>query len=169
MISLPGIENQQGLAGLLSSRRSTKDFDATRPLELEAVSRMLWAAAGSTSPPHRVSPSARGAYPIVVTLVSGEVNGVEPGCYRYDPLDHALAPGPAGDHRGAVAAGTLDASDWLTACPALVLITADLEAARRRFPEQPADHGERFVWMEAGHVAQNVYLLAAELGFGTCL
>ncbi len=169
VIALPGAERRQGLAGLLYSRRSTKRFDTTQALDVEDVSAMLWAAAGSTTPPRRVCPSARASNPIVVTLVAGEVSGLGSGCYRYDPLDHALAPGSTGDHRVAVATGTLDASGWLTNCPALLLLTADLGAACRRFPDQPPEHGERFVWMEAGHSVQNVYLLAAELDFGACL
>jgi len=51
----------------------------------------------------------------------------------------------------------------------MVLLSADLDAARERFPDQPPEHGERFVWLEAGHAAQNLYLWAAERGLGTVL
>lgn len=168
-ITLPSVERQQGLAGLLSSRRSTKSFDATQALNVKDVATLLWVAAGSTKPPHRTCPSARATNPVVITLVVGRVSGLKPGCYRYDSFEHGLVPGPAGDHRGSIAAGTLGAAGWLGDCPALLLLTADLCAARRRFPGQPAEHGERFAWMEAGHSAENVYLLAAEQNFGTCL
>lgn len=168
-ISLPEPERRRGLAGLLFSRRSTKHFDAARVLDVEEVSTILWAAAGLTSSTRRVSPSALATHPIAVTLIAGAVSGLDSGSYLYDPLDHAVAPGPAGDHRGGVAAGTLDARDWLDKCSALLLLSADLGAAQLRFSDQPADHGPRFVWIETGHAAQNVYLQAAELGIDTCL
>lgn len=169
MIPLPSVQTQSGLTGLLSSRSSTKTFDVARTLEVKEVATLLWATSGSTQPPHRTCPSARAAHPLVVTLIAGRVNGLEPGSYTYGSREHGLIPGPAGDHRSAIAAATLDAGDWLGDCPALLLLSADVCAARRRFPEQAAEHGERFVWMEAGHAAQNLYLLAAEEHVGTCV
>lgn len=168
-IPLPAVEGENRLAGLLSSRRSTKSFDPNQTLSVEDVATLLWAAAGSATTTRRVCPSARATNPVATTLVAGRVDDLDPGCYRYEPLDHRLVPGPVEDHREAIASGTLDARGWLAECPALFLLTADLRAARLRFPDQPADHGERFVWMEAGHAAQNVYLSAAEQHLGTCL
>ncbi|WP_158225836.1 SagB/ThcOx family dehydrogenase [Glutamicibacter sp. BW78] len=168
-LALPSVETRPGLAELLASRRSIKKYDANQALNLEDIARLLWAAAGTTTPQRRSCPSAKATNPISITLVAGKVNDLEPGCYRYDALGHRLAAGPFGDHRLAVAGGTLDAREWLAECQALLLLTADMSAARLRFPDQPSEHGERFVWMEAGHSAQNVYLSAAEQNLGTCL
>ncbi len=168
-IDLPRVETRHALTNLLSRRRSTKKFDAARGLNVEGIAGMAWAASGTTTPPHRVSPSARASNPIAITLVAGKVSGIDAGSYRYDPHDHTLVLARTGDHREDIAKGTLDAVDWLCDCPALLLMTANMSAARQRFPGQPADHGEHFVWMEAGHSAQNVYLSAAEQNIGTCL
>lgn len=168
-VVLPKVATERGLRALLTSRRSTKHFDPALPLTLGEASAVLWAAGGTTAPQHRVAPSAKATYPVAVTLVAGDVDGLMAGCYAYDSARHVLTPGRSGDHRRPLATATLDAGGWLTECPALLLLTADLDAAHRRFPDQPTQHGERFVWMEAGHAIQNVYLTAAERRLSTCL
>lgn len=152
---------------LLLARRSTKAF-AGQPLSLPEVAAALWAVAGTTRDGHRVTPSARATYPMTATLVSAATTGLPAGAYRYDPASHALTDVCAGDHRATLANLTLDAP-WLATCPAALLLSADLVAARSRFPDQPPEHGERFIWVELGHAAQNLYLWAADRGLGTVL
>lgn len=91
------------------------------------------------------------------------------GHTTYKASDHKLVVGRSGDHRGRIAASTIDACDWLADCPALLLLTADLDAAHVRFDDLPEGSGERFVWLEAGLLTQNVYLSATEQGLGTCI
>lgn len=167
-VMLPATRGPSALHRALLARRSAKEF-ADAPLDLDEVANALWAAAGTTAAGHRVCPSARATYPISVTLLAARVNDLATGAYCYDPFRHALNAGPAGDHRHNVADATLDAGDWLPACPALVLLTSDLDAARERFPGQPPEHGEHFVWIEAGHAAQNIYLWGAERHLGVVL
>jgi len=168
VIALPTDRLGGALPRLLHRRRSTRDL-AAQALDLPDVAAALRAALGSTVEGRRAVPSARGAYPVTATLVAGDVTGLPPGAYRYDPLLHTLTAGASGDHRPTIAAVTLDARHWLPQCPALLLLSADLRGAAGHFADQPRDHVERFVWLEAGHVSQNVYLWAAENGLGTVL
>ncbi|MCF8610590.1 nitroreductase family protein [Gordonia sp. HY285] len=48
-------------------------------------------------------------------------------------------------------------------------MSADTAAADHAFADQGKDRGTRFCWIETGLIAQNVYLWAAETGFGTVL
>lgn len=139
-----------------------------RGLTGETLMSALGSVAGTTANGHRTAPSARESYPIAVTVVAARVDGVEAGGYRYDSGSHALEPVTSGDLRAKLASATLDAG-WVTKCPALLLLSADLRAARTRFTDQPPEHGERFVWLEAGCMAQNAYLWAADQGLGTVL
>lgn len=148
-------------------RHSTKRYAADSPLDLRDVGAALFAA-GGVFDGRRVVPSARRTHPILLTLVAGDVVGLAPATYRYDAESHDLRTTAAGDSRPGVASATLDAP-WLAHCPALILMSADLAAARARFADQPPDHGERFVWIEAGHAAQNVYVWAAQRALGTAL
>ena len=166
--ALPAIQHDDRLDRILLSRRSTKQF-TDRPLSLADIAHALWTVAGTTMGGRRVGASARATYPVAATLIAGDIDGLAMGAYLYDPAEHTLAITRSGDQRQAVADASLDAGNWLPACSAAILLSADVAAARERFPDQPADHGERFVWIEVGLAAQNAYLWAAERGVGTVL
>ncbi|GAA1490561.1 SagB/ThcOx family dehydrogenase [Brachybacterium sacelli] len=152
-------------AELLRHRRSTKSYRKT-PIDLETLSQLLGTAVGGASATHRPYGSAHARYDIVLTVIAAAVDGLAPAAYRYLPAEHALVNLEEGDHRSRIADGTLDA-DWLTTCPAMLLLSVDLAAANDAFEAQEAGRGERFCWFEAGLIAQNVYLWAAENTLGT--
>ncbi|GGD38524.1 nitroreductase [Microbacterium faecale] len=163
---LPEPSRDDDVARVLRARRSTKTFSAD-PLDLTSISAVLFATGGSVSG-RRLIPSARATDPVHLTLVAGDVDGLATGVYLYVAESHALQMVSDADVRHWIAGATLDAP-WVATCPGLILLSADLVAARRRFPDQPAEHGERFVWIETGHAAQNAYLTAANQGLGTVL
>ena len=166
--ALPPIDDPSPLKNLLLRRRSTKAF-TDRQLTLTDAASAMSVVAGTTTDGHRVCPSARATYPVAAGLIAGNIEGLAAGAYSYDPMHHAITTVQQGDHRQTVADATLDGGDWLPECPALILLSADLAAARERFPDQPPEHGERFVWIEVGHAAQNLYLWAAAHNVGTAL
>jgi SagB-type dehydrogenase family enzyme len=84
------------------------------------------------------------------------------GLYRYDPRAHALRAGVAEDRRVAIARAALS-QRWIADAPAILVISA----IERRTTAKYGRRGVRYVHMEAGHVAQNVYLQAVALGLGT--
>lgn len=148
----------------LEQRRSVRDF-APEPLPLSAVSQILWAAQGITDPAGlRTAPSAGALHPLEVYLIAGAVSGLEAGIYRYEPQRHRLLLHAAGDARAAVVHAALD-QEWMAEAPAIVLLAAVFERTARRYGER----AERYVHMEAGHAAQNVYLQAVSLGLATTL
>lgn len=84
--------------------------------------------------------------------------------YRYDPHRHRLLLVSDGDARAGVAEAALD-QDWVAKAPAIVVIAAVYERTTRKYGMR----AERYVHMEVGHAAQNVYLQAASLGLGTTM
>lgn len=166
-LALPSVQETSSLYSLLRDRRTTRNFEDAPLTKLETAT-ALWTCAGTTGQ-RRVRPSTRATYPLGETLVAGQVDGLAAGAYRYDPSHHALHPGSQGDPRETIVHATLDAADWLAVCPALLLLSADLASARSRFPDQPPEHGQEFLWIEMGLAAQNVYLWAAEHKLGTAL
>jgi SagB-type dehydrogenase family enzyme len=148
----------------LAQRRSLRKF-APDPLPLASVSQLLWAAQGITHASGlRTAPSAGALYPLEVYLVVGAVSGLAPGVYRYDPGGHLLVPGAKGDLRAGVAAGALDQA-WIADAPAILVIGAVYQRTVRKYGERAT----RYVHMEVGHAAQNVYLQATALGLGTTM
>jgi SagB-type dehydrogenase family enzyme len=156
-------EGELSVEGALARRRSVRDFRA-EPLGLSAVSQLLWASQGISGPRGlRTAPSAGALYPLELYLVAGAVSGLAPGVYRYDPRRHRLFPHATGDPRRQLARAALD-QDWVAEAPAILLVAAVYERTARKYGRR----APRYVHMEVGHAAQNVYLQAEALGLGTC-
>lgn len=166
-VALPGpnLEGGVPVERALARRRSVRAF-APEALPLAAVSQLLWAAQGITDPAAglRTAPSAGALYPLEVYLVAGAVSDIRPGVYRYDPRRHALLPRSEGDVRAGVADAALS-QDWVAEAPAIVVLAAVPERTGRKYGER----APRYVHMEVGHAAQNVYLQATALALGTTL
>jgi SagB-type dehydrogenase family enzyme len=95
-------------------------------------------------------------------LVTGEVSSLTPGVYLYAPNQHALSMIGEGDRRAALGAAAFGQS-WIADAPAVLV----LAAVYRRTTGKYGPRGERYVHIETGHAAQNVYLQALALGLGT--
>lgn len=131
---------------------------------------MALAAQGRTTGERRSCPSAHALYPLTLTVVAGHVDGLAAGTYRYDAERDVLTLIADGDHRDRVAGTTLTDHAWLRQAAAL-LLSGDLDAATQHFADQRplGRRGARYVWLEAGHASQNIYLQATEAGLGAVL
>jgi SagB-type dehydrogenase family enzyme len=157
----PTVAGGMSLVEALGERRSVREF-ADAPLTLAEVSQLLWAAQGQTSDSGgRTAPSAGGLYPLEVTLVAGEVDGLAPGTYRYLPATGELLPQRDGDLRAELSAAALG-QEPIAVAPASIVISGVYGRTTPKY----GDRGIRFVDMEAGHAAQNVALMATAMGLG---
>jgi SagB-type dehydrogenase family enzyme len=147
----------------IAHRRSVRNFSA-EPLSLAEVSQLFWAAQGITSPQNgfRAAPSAGATYPLFLFFVAGNVTDVEPGIYLYHPDEHALEKVLQGDYRTQVCQAALS-QKFIEAAPALIVIAGVFSRTTLRY----GSRGENYVYMEAGHVGQNIYLQATALGLAT--
>jgi SagB-type dehydrogenase family enzyme len=159
----PRLDSPASIERTLSQRRSVRDF-AARPLTLEAVAQLLWAAQGLSEPAAglRTAPSAGARYPLETYLVAGTVDGLPAGLYRYRPADHALEEVRPGDFRRPIAAAALRQS-FVQDAPATLVLTAAFSRSEGRYGARAA----RYVPMEVGAAAQNVALQAVALALGT--
>jgi SagB-type dehydrogenase family enzyme len=166
-VALPEVAPPRAtLFDALARRRSLRDY-AKAPLDLSDLAALLWAAAGVTAEQmgfaFRTAPSAGGLYPVEHYVVVHDVAGLAPGVYHYAVLDAALEQLKAGDHRRATAQAALGQSIAGQAA-AVFVWTAVLERSRWKYGERFA----RYIFLDAGHIAQNVALAAVALGLGTC-
>jgi len=165
-IALPQakLEGTSSFEANLRSRRSIREYRRTR-LTLEAVGQLLWAAQGVTSSSgERTAPSAGALYPLEVYLLAGRVEHAPAGVYRYKPQVHALRTHVEGDRRRQIAEAALGQSALRDA--AAVLIIA---AVCGRTAAKYGSRASRYVHIEVGHVAQNIYLQARSLDLGTVI
>ena len=146
----------------LSKRRSIRDYSGEN-LTLDEVSQLLWAAQGITAPwGGRTAPSAGALYPLELYIVVGDVEGIDKGVYKYNREEHELEKVKEGDIRAELADAAIGQACIRDAAIDIVF-TAVYERTTRKYGER----GIRYVHMEAGHAAQNVYLQAVSLDLGT--
>ena len=157
----PQISGTVSVEQALHSRRSVRDF-RRQTLTLEEVSQLLWAAQGVTEGLFRTAPSAGALYPLEVYVAVGDVETLEGGVYRYDPATHALTDFRAGNVLRSLAKAAVGQA-WVEEGAIAVVFSALYERTTGKYGER----GIRYVNMEAGHAAQNVYLQAEAMGLGT--
>jgi len=167
MIQLPKpkLEGKVSVEEAISKRRSLREFKG-KALSIEEVGQLLWAAQGITHPAgYRAAPSAGALYPLEVYLVVRDVEGLEPGVYKYHVKTHSLtivtkaSPGKSPVYELYQAALSQE-------CIQRAHINIVLGAVFERTTSKYRERGYRYVYMEAGHAAQNVLLQAEALGLG---
>lgn len=156
------------LVSLLTARSSARAFSG-RPLTRADVSTLLATALGTHpgapvrprvpgGPPARPGyPSPGALYPVELALVVWRGTDLEPAAYRYQPLGHRLLR--CGDLGGADAARL--AGPTPEAAAGLVVLWCDLTGPT--FAKY-GTKGYRLMLLEAGHIMQNLVLVAQALG-----
>ncbi|MCM8788641.1 MAG: SagB/ThcOx family dehydrogenase [Candidatus Omnitrophica bacterium] len=144
-------------------RRSIRAYRKI-PLEAEEVSQILWAAYGMNAYGKRTVPSAGATYPFDIYLVVGDVKGIESGIYLYDGRNHALKLIASGDVRDDLAQAAYE-QKFISEAPAVLVLVAQFQRTTSFYGKR----GERYVYLDGGHIGQNVSLQVEALGLGTCM
>ena len=153
---------QYSLGQLLHERRSLREY-SSEALSLSDVGQLLWAAQGITDPRgYRTAPSAGALYPLELYLVAGNVKGLDAGVYHYQIRKHRLIQHLSGDKRKMLGRAAL-MQTWLAQAPAVIVFSADYKRTSIKYGKR----SKRYVHMEVGHAAQNLFLQAEDLGLGT--
>lgn len=153
----------------LKDRRSMRNFK-DKTLCLQHVSQVLWSAYGvsdAESFSHiklKTAPSAGATYPLEIYLMAGNVEGLIPGLYKYHPEENKLSLYLKGDIRSRIAKACLD-QRMLKDAPATIIYNVVFERTTQRYGQRGY---ERYVYMDIGHSAQNIYLQTTALGMATC-
>jgi SagB-type dehydrogenase family enzyme len=165
----PAMQGEMSIEEALLKRRSVRRYAET-PLSMQQISQLLWSAYGiSDSTTYsrrklRTAPSAGAVYPLEVYLMVRNVTGLTAGLYRYNPDNHSLTLYSEGDISKAVAEACLDQM-MLHQAPASMIYTAVWSKIKARYGDRGV---ERYLCMDIGHSAQNVYLQATAMGLATC-
>ncbi len=166
-IPLPPIAEPGGppVEQVIQRRRSIRDYSDSA-LSLDDLARLLHFGDGITDPQRglRAAPSAGALFPVEIYAIVFRVEALAPGIYRYLPVPHALEPLRTDDVRAALVYAALGQSAVREA--ASVLVETGIVG---RLQPRYGDRSLRYLLIEAGHVAQNVYLEATALGLGCCV
>lgn len=158
---------------ILARRRSVRAY-SDAPVPFGTIAALLDYAAGETgrlqhpddpaiSQRVRANPSGGGLYPIEMYLVANRVDGLEAGVYHVHALDRCLEP--AGDGAAAQKASEhVLAMDSERTAPAVVVLAARWRTVLEKYGER----GYRVFLLDAGHLMQNLLLVATALDLGAC-
>ncbi len=151
----PTVKGTMSVEEALSTRRSVREYSST-DLSENDLSQIVWAAQGITdSQGFRAAPSAGALYPIEVYVVNTE------GVYHYIPLNHSLEKIKEGNVKGDLMRAALN-QNAVGQAPLDLVIAGVYERTAVKY----GDRAERYVHLEAGHVAQNVLLQCTALHLG---
>jgi SagB-type dehydrogenase family enzyme len=150
----------------LKNRRSIRIF-SENPLSIENFSYLLWASTGIQRKEHgfefRTAPSAGALYPIETYIVVNKVEKIPKGVYHYNIKNHNLEEIKKGNYGGAISEAALNQAMCYDA-PAVFVWTAVFNRSKCKYGER----AYRYIYLDAGHIAENLALSATSIGLGTC-
>jgi SagB-type dehydrogenase family enzyme len=158
------------LLRLMRSRESCREFQM-RSMPLEILSTVLGGAygvarlkrlSGAGSAYFRTAPSAGGLFPLELYALVRDVEGVADGVHHYNVRRHALEPLKVGRWFEELDQALIMAS-VLQRANLLLFLSAVFTRSQKKY----GPRGYRYATLEAGHVAQNICLLATEQGLGS--
>jgi SagB-type dehydrogenase family enzyme len=163
----PQFDKVTNLWEIISKRRSVRDYDSDLSMPLVMLSTLLWAtqvitaAAGGYQ--FRAAPSAGGLYPIETYLLARAVNGLEKGFYHFRPDAFDLEYIKSGDFAGALAEAALG-QGMIADAQVNFIWTAVTARSKWKYRQR----AYRYIYLDAGHIAQNLYLAGTAIGVGIC-
>ncbi len=174
-IELPGIDEiyhpQMSLISSILQRRSLRKY-SDEALSLGELALLLFTTQGiqqllergSKKVTFRTVPSAGARHALETYLLINRVKDVVPGLYRYSALNHSLVqisvePGMAEK----VTEGCLGQKQVFNSAVTFIW-AASVERMSWRYVER----GYRYLHLDAGHVCQNLSLVAETINCGVC-
>ncbi|MFW9895086.1 MAG: SagB/ThcOx family dehydrogenase [Candidatus Thorarchaeota archaeon] len=167
-ISLPKLEFDENIVfwKVILNRQSTRKFK-NEPISESQLGSLLFGMIGLTrifpNYAFRTIPSAGGLYPIEVYPVINNVKGLDQGIYHYNIPNHSLELLKTGDYRAKIAKACLDQQIAFNSAVNFVW-TALIERSKWKYLQRCY----RYIYLDAGHIGQNFYLIAEALGLGAC-
>jgi SagB-type dehydrogenase family enzyme len=175
-------EQHSGFSRLLRERRSTRDFDAARPITLAELSRFLDATSrvrstfeakleefGEEGPVVSYAvkpyPGAGGAYELELYLAVDRCDGLARGFYHYAAADHALMAIDVPSRAFETLLTDAELAMGASAAPQ-VLIT--IAARFGRISWKYSSVAYALILKDVGVLTQTLYLMATEMGLGGC-
>jgi len=151
---------------LLQNRRSLRKYDQ-EPVELEDLAFMLWASQGITAKSgnysFRTAPSGGALYPVETYICVNRIADLDPGIYHFDVTNFSL--NSLSDRESGEAVATACLNQKFMANSAVVFLWS---AVIRRCMSKYGNRGMRYIFLDAGHICQNLLVAAEATGCGGC-
>ncbi len=164
LLEPPEETGRASLWEVMKHRRSVRHF-TDKTVTKSELSQLLWAAQGITNPESgfRTAPSAGALYPMETYLVVNSIEQIDPGVYHYAVDMHELEQLRAGDFRSHVKQSALD-QEMAYHANVVFIWTAIFARSKWKYTQRAYRH----IYLDAGHIAQNVALAAVALNLSSC-
>jgi SagB-type dehydrogenase family enzyme len=163
----PAVAEPANIWEVIVNRRSKRDYAAEPALPLPLLSSLLVATQGITRQEDgfgfRAAPSAGGLYPIETYMLARSIEGLEKGFYHFRPHMFDLEFIRPGDFSWALSEAALGQT---MVADAQVIFAWSAVVARSKW--KYLQRAYRYVYLDAGHIAQNLYLAGTAAGLGVC-
>ena len=169
-LKLPDPMQGKELIRLMAKRRTVRRARSV-PVKLEQVSDCLFSGLGITGwmrncvgmLPLSMTPSGGGRNPYEAYVFARNVEGLERGVYHYSALGHSLERvADLGDND---ITSLIGGQEWGDDKPCMILLCAHMERTMWKYEDPNA---YRVILIEAGHIGQNIMLVATENGLTAC-
>jgi len=167
-VKLPSPESKDrtSLDDCLKRRKSVRSY-SEEPVSQEQLSYLLWAAAGiqrrEREHEYRTAPSAGALYPVETYLIVNNVEKLERGLYHYDVRMHALEVLKLEDLAEEIVSAALG-QEMCSDAAVVFVWTAVFNRSKWKYKQR----AYRYVYVDVGHMGQNLALAAAGMGLGSC-
>jgi SagB-type dehydrogenase family enzyme len=159
-------ETAISFAQVLKKRKSIRTFSA-KPLGKVDLAFLLWTSTGIQRTEHgyefRTSPSAGALYPIETYIAANNVEDIEKGLYHYNIKNHLLEEIELGNFGNKLAHAALD-QQMCADASAVFIWTAIFRRSKWKYSQR----AYRYIYLDAGHIAQNLALAATTINLGSC-
>lgn len=175
-IALPAVDKIEvpeiSLYDAIRNRRSTRQYSEV-PLSIEELSFLLWAGfwVKELKSNERVEftlrnvPSAGARHPLECYLMINRVQGIEPGLYHYQPLRHELVRLERGEDIGQEVCEAALGQEMVAKSAVTFIVSAIPQRTAWRYVQR----AYRYLYLDAGHVGQNISLACEAIGAGACM
>ena len=151
---------------ILKERKSIRSF-SSQPLSKNDLAFLLWASTGIQRTEHgyefRTTPSAGALYPIETYIAANNVEEIEQGLYHYNIKSHLIEEIKLGNFGEKLARAALD-QEMCADASVVFIWTAIFRRAKWKYSQR----AYRYIYLDAGHIAQNLGLAVTNVGCGSC-
>jgi len=151
---------------ILQNRRSRRKYSGGH-ISLNHLAALCWAAQGITARAGehylRTAPSAGALYPIETYIAVAHVKDIKPGIFHFDVAGFQLERISLGNPMNDIADACLGQAFMKQASVIFIF-----SAVIRRTLSKYGNRGMRYIFMDVGHIAENLLLATEAMGFKAC-
>lgn len=163
----PDLSRRSDLWEALRRRRSRRRYNESVLLSIQDLALLCWATQGITAEHGdtllRTAPSAGALYPVETYLLINGVESLEQGVYHFRPDQFDLEFLRQGDLAADFTRAALN-QQMVHHSQVTFLWSAMIKRSKWKYRQR----AYRYIYLDAGHIAQNLYLTGEAMGLGVC-